>query len=143
VFVLAPEGEQEKGRELLITQKDIRQLQLAKAAVRTGIQVLLKEGGRSADEIEEVIIAGAFGTYVDVESAVTVGMLPRLPLSRFRQVGNAAGMGAQIALISSAMRKQAEGLASRIRYIELGGSPQFSSIFVQACYLGEYEEAKS
>jgi uncharacterized 2Fe-2S/4Fe-4S cluster protein (DUF4445 family) len=143
VFVLAPEGEQEKGRELLITQKDIRQVQLAKAAVRTGIQVLLKEGGRSADEIEEVIIAGAFGTYVDVESAVTVGMVPRLPLSRFRQVGNAAGMGAQIALLSSAMRKEAQALASRIRYIELGGSPQFSRIFVQACYLGEYEEAKS
>jgi uncharacterized 2Fe-2S/4Fe-4S cluster protein (DUF4445 family) len=142
VFVLAPEGEQEKGRELVITQKDIRQLQLAKAAIRTGIQVLLKEVGRSAGEIEEVIIAGAFGTYVDVESAVTVGMLPRLPVSRFRQVGNAAGMGAQIALISSAMRKQAERLASRIRYIELAGSPQFSRIFVQACYLGEYEEAE-
>ncbi|MBN2033119.1 MAG: DUF4445 domain-containing protein [Deltaproteobacteria bacterium] len=141
-FILCPD--ERPGEEGLvgITQKDIRQLQLAKAAIRAGIQVLLEASGRSGDEIEEVIIAGAFGTYIDVQSAVTAGMLPKLPLSRFRQVGNAAGMGAQMALISSAVRKEAENLALRIRYIELAGSPQFSKIFVRACYLGDYEEGK-
>ena len=139
-FVLALGKERDEGGDVTITQKDVRQIQLAKAAIRTGIQVLLEESGRSGDEIEEVIIAGAFGTYIDVESAVTIGMLPRLPLSRFHQVGNAAGMGAQMALASSAMRKRAETLASKIRYIELACSPQFSRIFVEACYLGDYEE---
>jgi uncharacterized 2Fe-2S/4Fe-4S cluster protein (DUF4445 family) len=139
-FILAGQEEREGGPALGITQKDIRQLQLAKAAIRTGIQVLLEVSGRSADEIEKVIIAGAFGTYIDVESAVTVGMLPRLPLERYRQVGNAAGIGAQMALISSFIRKEAGALASRIRYVELAGSSQFSNIFVQACYLGDYEQ---
>ena len=139
-FILVGQEEREGRSSLGITQKDIRQLQLAKAAIRTGIQVLLEASGRSADEIEKVIIAGAFGSYIDVESAVTVGMLPRLPLERFDQVGNAAGIGAQMALISSTLRKEAGALASRIRYVELAGSPQFSNVFVQACYLGDYEE---
>lgn len=138
VFILAPEKEGEERVALGITQKDIRQLQLAKAAVRTGIQMLLEESGRSSDDIKEVIIAGAFGSYIDVESAITVGMLPRLPLARFHQVGNAAGMGAQMALVSSAMRKEGEALASRIRYVELAGLPKFSEVFAQACYLGDY-----
>jgi uncharacterized 2Fe-2S/4Fe-4S cluster protein (DUF4445 family) len=139
-FILVSEAEQNEAPSLVITQKDIRQLQLAKAAIRTGIQVLLEASGRSGSEIEQVIIAGAFGSYIDVESAVTVGMLPRLPLERFQQVGNAAGMGAQIALLSSARRRKAQSLASGIRYIELAGSPQFSRAFVQACSLGDYEQ---
>jgi len=138
-FILAGEEERDGGQALGITQKDIRQLQLAKAAIRTGIQVLLEVGGRSAEDIETVIIAGAFGTYIDVESAVTVGMLPRLPLGRYHQVGNAAGTGAQMALISASMMREAEALAARIRYVELAGSTRFSNVFVQACYLGDYE----
>jgi uncharacterized 2Fe-2S/4Fe-4S cluster protein (DUF4445 family) len=141
-FILAPAREREEGVGVGVTQKDVRQLQLAKAAIRTGIQVLLEASGRSGDEIEEVIIAGAFGSYIDVESALTVGMLPRLPPARFQQVGNAAGMGAQVALVSSAVRKQAEALASKIKYVELAGSPEFSRIFVHACFLDDYREAE-
>lgn len=141
-FMLTPQEEGNEVKGVGITQKDIRQLQLAKAAVRTGIQVLLEESGRSEEEIEKVIIAGAFGSYIGVESAVTVGMLPRVPRARFHQVGNAAGMGAQIALLSSAMRKEAEAVASGIRYIELAGSPLFTRIFVQACYLGDFKEGE-
>jgi len=140
-FILAGEDDRGGGRSIGITQKDIRQLQLAKAAIRTGIQVLLKANFRSAEEIDKIIIAGAFGTYIDVESAVTVGMLPRLPMERYHQVGNAAGIGAQLALISSPMRREAGMLASRIRYIELAGSPQFSDVFVRACYVGDYESS--
>lgn len=138
-FILAGAEVRDGGKALGITQKDIRQLQLAKAAIRTGIEVLLRDSGRSAEDIETVIIAGAFGTYIDVESAVTVGMLPRLPLKRYRQVGNAAGTGAQMALISSTLRKEADELAAKIRYVELAGSSQFSNVFVQACYVGDYE----
>jgi uncharacterized 2Fe-2S/4Fe-4S cluster protein (DUF4445 family) len=139
-FTLVSEVERNGGPALVITQKDIRQLQLAKAAIRAGIQVLLQVSGRGEKEIDAVIIAGAFGSYIDVGSAVTIGMLPRLPLERFHQVGNAAGMGAQIALLSSPGRKEAQTLASRIRYVELAGSPQFSKVFVKACYLGDYEQ---
>jgi uncharacterized 2Fe-2S/4Fe-4S cluster protein (DUF4445 family) len=140
-FILAREEDREGGRAIGITQKDIRQLQLAKAAIRTGIQVLLEVNSRSADDIDKIIIAGAFGTYIDVESAVGVGMLPRRPMERYHQVGNAAGIGAQLALISSSMRREAEALASRIRYVELAGSRQFSDVFVRACYLGDYQDS--
>ena len=85
-----------------------------------------------------MIIAGAFGTYIDLSSAVTVGMLPSLPLDRFRQVGNAAGMGARLALVSLGKRIQAQSLASRVDYMELGSASGFTETFVQAGYIGQY-----
>jgi uncharacterized 2Fe-2S/4Fe-4S cluster protein (DUF4445 family) len=120
---------------VVLTQHDIRELQLAKAAIRTGIQVLLAANGRKEQELDQVIIAGAFGSYIDVASAVAIGMMPSLPLERFRQVGNAAGTGARMALISSTQCLRAQALASRVRYIELGSAPQFSETFLNACSL--------
>jgi uncharacterized 2Fe-2S/4Fe-4S cluster protein (DUF4445 family) len=128
-----------KGKPAItITQSDVRELQLAKAAIRTGIQTLLEMSGCDEDDINQVIIAGAFGTYIDVASAVTIGMLPPLPLDRFRQVGNAAGMGAKMSLISLKPRAKAPAITSRVSYIELAGSPSFQSTFIQAGYLGRY-----
>jgi uncharacterized 2Fe-2S/4Fe-4S cluster protein (DUF4445 family) len=137
-FVLV--GEKERGGQpaITITQHDVRELQLAKAAIRTGIQVLLETNGCPEDEIEQVVIAGAFGTYIDVASAVVIGMLPSLPLDRFRQVGNAAGMGAKLALISLSKRAEAQAIASEVKYIELASAPNFSQAFMQASYLGRY-----
>ncbi|MCL7452997.1 MAG: ASKHA domain-containing protein [Anaerolineae bacterium] len=132
-FVLV-EGD-DHHRAITFTQKDIRELQLAKGAMRTGIEVLLKSHGLGADEIDQVIIAGAFGTYINVSSAIAVGMLPRLPLDRFRQVGNAAGMGARLALISRSKRAEAQDLARRVRYIELASDPGFNHTFAQAMRL--------
>ena len=142
-FVLVSEEEREGHPAIVITQQDIRELQLAKAAIRTGIQVLLETSGRSEEEISQVTIAGAFGTYIDVSSAVTVGMLPSLPLDRFRQVGNAAGMGAKLALISLSKRAEAHAVASRVRYIELASAPNFMQTFIQASYLGQYQKTHS
>ncbi|MBI2860709.1 MAG: DUF4445 domain-containing protein [Chloroflexi bacterium] len=133
-FVLA--GEQEGRPAITITQQDVRELQLAKGAVRAGVQVLLEAAGRSEEEIDRVIIAGAFGTYIDVSSALTIGMFPPLPLERFRQVGNAAGMGARLALISRSRRAEAQAIARRVGYIELGAVPRFANIFAQAVSLG-------
>jgi uncharacterized 2Fe-2S/4Fe-4S cluster protein (DUF4445 family) len=136
-FVLVGEAEQVEGRaDITFTQKDVRELQLAKGAMRAGIDVLLKENGLAAEKIERVIIAGAFGTYIDVASAMAIGMLPQLPLDRFRQVGNAAGMGAKLALISRTQRAEAQDLASRVGYIELATVPEFTKAFTQAMYLG-------
>jgi uncharacterized 2Fe-2S/4Fe-4S cluster protein (DUF4445 family) len=137
-FVLV--GEEERGGQpaITITQRDVRELQLAKAAIRAGIQVLLETNGCSEEEMKQVIIAGAFGTYIDVASAVAVGMLPSLPLDRFRQVGNAAGMGAKLALISLSERTKTQTIASSVKYIELGSAPHFEQTFLQASYLGRY-----
>ncbi|MDY6917160.1 MAG: ASKHA domain-containing protein [Chloroflexota bacterium] len=141
-FVLA-EGRKEGGRSaIVITQKDVREIQLAKAAIRSGIQVLLEANGVAEPEIAQVVIAGAFGSYIDLPSAITIGMLPSIPLDRFRQVGNAAGMGAKQALISLSKRDEAQRLATRVEYIELASAPYFTDTFVQANYLGRYRLEK-
>jgi uncharacterized 2Fe-2S/4Fe-4S cluster protein (DUF4445 family) len=128
-FVLVERVDQDA---ITVSQRDIRQLQLAKAAIRLGIRALVEAAGLSEDEIDEVVIAGAFGTFIDVESAITIGMLPPLPLDRFRQVGNAAGTGARLALISRAQRLKAQQIALRDGYIELAGIPEFSHKFAEA-----------
>ncbi len=126
------------GEPVVMTQHDIRELQLAKAAIRSGIQVLLETAGCVEENIQQVIIAGAFGTYIDVSSAIAIGMLPSLPLDRFRQVGNSAGLGARIALISQPKRLEARKLAEKVRYVELATAHNFMKTFMQAGYLGLY-----
>jgi uncharacterized 2Fe-2S/4Fe-4S cluster protein (DUF4445 family) len=131
-FVLA---EREGQGPITISQKDVRELQLAKAAIRLGIQALVSAEGLTENDIEQVIIAGAFGTYINVESAITIGMLPALPLERFKQVGNAAGTGARLALISQNQRRKAEQIAQQDGYIELATVPNFGRKFADATYL--------
>jgi uncharacterized 2Fe-2S/4Fe-4S cluster protein (DUF4445 family) len=137
-FVLVSKEERGGKPAITITQHDIRELQLGKAAIRSGIQTLLEVNDCPEDKIKQVIIAGAFGTYIDVASAVTIGMLPSLPLNHFRQAGNAAGMGAKLALISLARRAEAQTIASRVNYIELASTRGFEQTFIQASYLGQY-----
>jgi len=139
-FVLVSEEEHGRGSAITITQRDVREIQLAKGAMRTGIQALLETYGRSEDEIDRIIIAGAFGSYIDVSSAIAIGMLPALPLNRFRQVGNAAGTGARLALISSSKRALAQDIARRVHYIELASVPGFQRIFAESMYLGPDNE---
>jgi uncharacterized 2Fe-2S/4Fe-4S cluster protein (DUF4445 family) len=131
-FLLAERPDQE---DITISQKDVRELQLAKAAIRLGIQALVIAEGITEDDIDDVIIAGAFGTFINVESAITIGMLPPLPLERFRQVGNAAGTGARLALISQSQRAKARWIAERDGYIELASVPNFNRKFAEATYL--------
>jgi len=137
-FVIVSEEERDGRPAIVITQGDVRELQLAKAAIRTGIQVLLETNKRTEEEIEQVVIAGAFGSYIDVTSAITIGMLPSLPPGRFRQVGNAAGMGAKLALISRCKRAEAQDIASGVNYVELASAPNFMHTFVTASSLGTY-----
>jgi uncharacterized 2Fe-2S/4Fe-4S cluster protein (DUF4445 family) len=137
-FVLVSREERRKQPAITITGHDVRELQLAKAAIRSGIQALLEARRCDESDIRQVIIAGAFGTYIDVASAVAIGMLPPLPLNRFRQAGNAAGMGAKLALISLAKRATAQAIASKAKYIELASVPNFEPTFIQASYLGRY-----
>jgi uncharacterized 2Fe-2S/4Fe-4S cluster protein (DUF4445 family) len=118
--------------DITISQKDVRELQAAKTAIRLGIQALLEDAGIVESDIDSVIIAGAFGTFIDVQSAVAIGMLPPLPLERYQQVGNAAGTGARIALISRDRRRVALEIAAKDGYIELATIPEFNKKFADA-----------
>ncbi len=134
-YVLVDYKEENDTRTITITQNDVREVQLAKAAIRSGINVLFKRAGCSIEEIDKIIIAGAFGSYIDISSAITIGMLPFISLDRFQQVGNAAGVGAKIALLSNNKRSEAESIASRASYIELATAHNFEKIFLEATYL--------
>jgi uncharacterized 2Fe-2S/4Fe-4S cluster protein (DUF4445 family) len=137
-FLLVDQEEQDSRSVIVITQKDIRELQLANAAIRTGIHLLLETNGFTEEQIRQVVIAGAFGSYIDLASAVTVGLLPPLPLNRFRQVGNSAGTGAKMALVSLTRRKEAQAITSRTRYIELANNPDFKQTFIETSHIGRY-----
>lgn len=113
------------------TQHDVRAVQLAKAAIRAGIDLLLGTNEIQPDAIELVLIAGAFGEYLGIEAAVAIGLLPPIRLERIEQVGNAAGTGVTMALASRASRARAVELASRCHYLELGTLPQFQKTFVR------------
>jgi uncharacterized 2Fe-2S/4Fe-4S cluster protein (DUF4445 family) len=115
-----------------LSQADIRQVQLAKGAVRAGIEVLLSEANVRAEDLGEILLAGAFGSYVDPESAVRMGLIPPLPLSRIRSLGNAAGTGALLALLSLAEREYCERVAAETRHIELSGRMDFQMAFTEA-----------
>ena len=138
-FVLAERVDDDGEKTTIVmNQKDVRELQLAKAAIRSGIQLLLERNGFTDDDIDMVIVAGAFGTYIDLGSSMDVGLLPALPVDRFKQVGNAAGIGAKMNLISLASRQEARDIVSRATYIELAGTREFKRDFVQTSFLGRY-----
>jgi len=112
------------------TQQDVRAVQLAKAAIRTGIDLLLRERRLCEGDIAQVVIAGAFGAYINVASAIAIGLLPALPRERFMQVGNAAGRGIRLMLASRQARHEARQLARRCRYIELSTRSDFQKTFL-------------
>jgi uncharacterized 2Fe-2S/4Fe-4S cluster protein (DUF4445 family) len=138
-FVLVGEEERGGAPAITVTQHDVREIQLAKGAILTGIQVLLQSKRIAEKDVELVVLAGAFGTYLDLANAVAIGMLPCLPLDRFRQVGNAAGAGARMSLASMSQRREAANLARRIEYVELATVPRFTEIFARATRLGQVE----
>ncbi|HEX9012564.1 MAG TPA: ASKHA domain-containing protein [Anaerolineaceae bacterium] len=136
VFVLVPAAETQTGREIVVTRRDVNEIQLAKAAIRAGIEVLLQVAGLTAGDLEEIIIAGAFGTYIDIGNAVRVGMFPALPLVKFHQVGNAAGAGAKRMLLSRSERALADQFLGRVEYVELTTHPGFTEEFMRAIGFG-------
>jgi len=133
-FILVPGSETGHGQDITISRKDINEIQLAKGAIRAGQEALLAEAGIDAESIENVIIAGAFGTYLDIQNGIRIGMFPDIPLKRFHQVGNAAGMGAKVALLSQSHRKQLQKQVKKIEYLELTTYEGFQKIFMKAMY---------
>jgi uncharacterized 2Fe-2S/4Fe-4S cluster protein (DUF4445 family) len=118
---------------IVITQDDVRQLQLAKGTILCGVRILMDELGIDPSQISSVSLAGAFGNYVDKRSALGIGMLPsRIRTERIQGVGNAAGQGARMSLLSRSIRQRAEALARRVDYFELSKHPSFEDIFVES-----------
>lgn len=134
-FVLVPTSENGIGEDITITQSDVDEIQFAKGAILAGITVLLDAAGLTSNDLDEVVLAGAFGTYLNLDTATALGLLPRLPLERFRQVGNAAGDGARQMLVSRSARVRAVELASRIDYLELSVYPGFRRIYARSMRL--------
>jgi uncharacterized 2Fe-2S/4Fe-4S cluster protein (DUF4445 family) len=113
-----------------LTQRDIRELQFAKGSIATGIKVLMDILGVTADDLDEVLLAGSFGSYLNPESAKVIGLVPPVDVDRIIAVGNSAGEGAKIALLSYRERQVAFELPSRIEYIELSGRSDFNDSFI-------------
>lgn len=125
-------------RSVFLTASDVRQLQLAKAAVAAGIQVLLKKSGLRADDLDRLYLAGGFGNYMDPGSAAKIGMLPEELTSRIVLMGNASLMGARMALTEPDAEKRLLELRNSCRYIELSGDADFNEEYVEQMFF--YEE---
>jgi uncharacterized 2Fe-2S/4Fe-4S cluster protein (DUF4445 family) len=122
-------------RDITISQEDIDQVLLAKGAIRAGIEILMDYLGVTGPDIDELLIAGAFGTYLDPVKATCIGLLPDVPLARVHAVGNAAGDGARMMLASTHVRRRAADLARRIGYLELAIYPGFNKYLVRGVRL--------
>jgi uncharacterized 2Fe-2S/4Fe-4S cluster protein (DUF4445 family) len=130
-FVLVREGEAGAAGEIVVTQDDVRQVQLAKGAIASGVAMLQRVAGIRGEQVAELMLAGGFGNYVSIRSALRIGLIPPLPAERIRYVGNAASLGAQLCLVSEAERRRAETIARRIEHVSLAAHPDFQDIFVE------------
>jgi uncharacterized 2Fe-2S/4Fe-4S cluster protein (DUF4445 family) len=132
IFVLASAETTGHGREVLVARSDVNEIQLAKGAIRTGVEILLAEAGIRDEDIQDFIVAGAFGTYLDLGSAIQIGMFPDIPRQRYQQVGNAAGSGARQMLVSASQRLLAAEIVRQVNYVELTTHPAFTGEYVKA-----------
>lgn len=133
-FVIAHADETSTGKPITITQRDVRELQLAKGAIRAGIEVLKDELGIEDSDISEILLAGAFGNYIRRESAAAIGLVPSVALEQIRSVGNAAGVGSKMALLSIEQRQKARRLAKDVNYVELSTLAKFQEKFMMSMY---------
>ncbi len=122
---------------ITITQNDVREVQKAKGAVRAGIEMLMAHTGIEASDLRRIIIAGAFGNYIDPLSALSIALIPPIAPKHIVQVGNAAGVGARALLCSRSLRTEAERLAHRIEYLELVAFPKSELYFASGMMLSE------
>jgi len=131
VFVLHWRGpEEDPAESIYLSQRDVRELQFAKAAIATGWQILLEEAGLEAADVKQVLLAGSFGSYLSPASAIRIGLVPKVPVMRVVSAGNVAGEGAKMALLS--LRERAGGLAllEEVRYVEFSDRTDFNDRFV-------------
>ena len=134
-YVVAWAAESATGREIAITAVDIDNLLRAKAAIYAGFTVLAESVGLTLDTVEEVLVGGAFGKYINVEKAIEIGLLPDMPWSRFQFLGNTSVKGAYLALLDAAARDRIRAIANRLTYVELSADNRFYEAFTSALFL--------
>ena len=132
-YELATAEETTSGRPLMITQRDVRNIQLAKAALYAGAKLLMKRAG--IEKVDKVILAGAFGSYIDTTHAMVLGLVPDCDLEQVFAVGNAAGDGARIALLNKKKRLEAQELVEWVTYVETAVDPDFQAEFAEAIHI--------
>jgi uncharacterized 2Fe-2S/4Fe-4S cluster protein (DUF4445 family) len=130
--VVVRAGDAGARQDIVLTQDDVRQVQLAKGAIASGIALLQSVAGVPTEGIAELLLAGGFGNYLSIASATRIGLIPALPGSRVRYVGNAAALGAQACLLSEKERQRADEVARRIEHVSLAAHPDFEQVFVDA-----------
>ncbi|MEM3699674.1 MAG: ASKHA domain-containing protein [Candidatus Bathyarchaeia archaeon] len=131
-FVIAWGNETKTKKEITVTQRDIREIQLAKAAIYTGCSILMKRKKLKEKDIAKLFIAGAFGNYINPENAKIIGLIPDIPTEDVEFVGNTAIVGAKMVLISEEARKKADAISKKVRYLELAADPSFKKEFLKA-----------
>ena len=134
-YVVALKKDTGCGSDISVTQQDIRELQKAKAAMRAGAEILIRKMKAVKEDVDTLCVAGAFGNYIDPESARTIGMFPEISLEKIRFVGNTAGTGARLCLISKAMRKYADRISRTVRHYELATDASFQKEYLDAVLL--------
>ncbi|MEJ7706576.1 MAG: ASKHA domain-containing protein [Nocardioidaceae bacterium] len=130
VFALAWREGKDLADSVYLSQRDVRELQFAKAAISTGWTLLLQELGIEPSDIQQVLLAGSFGSYLSPASAVRIGLVPKLPVLRIVSAGNVAGEGAKMVLLSMQERNGAQALLEEVKYVELSDRPDFNDLFV-------------
>ena len=132
VFVLyRPTPDADPADCVVLSQRDVRELQFAKAAISTGWSLLLDELDLKPDDVQQVLLAGSFGSYLSPASAVRIGLVPALPVLRIVSAGNVAGEGAKMALLSVRERAGAHALLEEVTYVELSDRADFNDRFVE------------
>lgn len=131
-FILAWSEETAIGEDIVVSQRDIREIQKAKAAIETGWLILLKHYGASVEDLSRVLVAGAFGTYIDPESAKTIGLIPDIPSDRIVFLGNTAGSGARLVLKNIDEMVKAVSIAKNVRYVEIAIDPDFHRVYLSS-----------
>jgi uncharacterized 2Fe-2S/4Fe-4S cluster protein (DUF4445 family) len=134
-FLLAAAGQARSGKDLVITEADIENLIRTKAAIYAACSLVLENVGLAWDAIARVYIAGGFGRYMRVADAIFIGMLPDMPLERFRYIGNSSLTGAYIALLSREHRRRMAEIAARMTYVDMSSNPQYMDRYVKALFL--------
>jgi len=119
---------------VLLSQKDIRQVQLAKGAIRAGIELLLKEAGLSATDLDRVLIAGSFGYHLRERSLLTLGLLPSETAGKVSFVGNTSRSGGEMLLLNRQLRQHLQQIVDQVKVVDLAGNPSFERVFME-----EYE----
>jgi uncharacterized 2Fe-2S/4Fe-4S cluster protein (DUF4445 family) len=129
VFVMHWRGE-DPANAVYLSQRDVRELQFAKASIATGWQILLEELGATSEDIAQVLLAGSFGAYLSPAAAIRIGLVPPMALPRIVSAGNVAGEGAKIAALSVRERAEARAIVREVRYVELSGRTDFNDRFI-------------